>query len=58
LDEKFWVTHNERVEENLVLELFHAENLLEHVKQLLLGENALAVEGLHARWPLVLVVTC
>lgn len=39
-----------------MLELLHAQNLLKHVKKLLLGQDAFAVERLHARRPLVFVI--
>lgn len=50
--------YHQSVEENLMLELFHAENLLEHVEKLLLGQDAFAVEWLHTRRSFVFVVAC
>lgn len=50
--------YHQSVEENLMLELFHAKNLLEHVEKLLLGQDAFAVEWLHTCWSFVFVVAC
>jgi hypothetical protein len=41
-----------------MLKLFDAEYLLEHVEELLFGQNALTIEWLHSSWSLVLVITC
>lgn len=39
-----------------MFKLLHAQNLLEHIEKLFLGQDALAIERLHARRPLVFVV--
>lgn len=49
--------YHQSVEQDLMFELFHAQNLLEHVEKLFLGQDALAVEWLHACRPLMFVVT-
>lgn len=47
------------IEQQLVLKLLNSKNLLEHIIQLLLGEDQLAVQGLllHPGRPLRVLVT-
>lgn len=52
------MTHHQRVEEQLMFELFHAQYLLEHVVELLLRQDQLGIQGLllHPRRPLRVLV--
>ena len=52
-------TYLQGIEQQLVLKLLDSKNLLEHIIQLLLGEDQLAVQGLllHPGRPLRVLVT-
>jgi hypothetical protein len=52
-------THLQGIEQQLVLKLLDSKDLLEHIIQLLLREDQLAVQGLllHPGWPLRVLVT-
>lgn len=50
-------SHLECIVEQLVFELLHAEDLLEHVVQLLLRQDQLGVKGLLESRPLVVLIS-
>lgn len=51
--------HLKCIEQQLVLKFLDAQDLLKHVKELLLRHDELTVEGLlHPAWPFAVFFTC